>query len=125
MFKKVGWVAVRLLLIPGIVEALVAGGVAVAVFKMPVLLALALGFILKPVDPAIVLNIMCAYQARGAGVATGIPRHEGWGVGAGGGAGARTPTRAPTVGPAHAAPTTHAALHHPRPSCQPNSSSSV
>ena len=47
MFKKVGGAAVRLLLFPGIVEALVSGAVGIAVFKMPALLAFAMGFILK------------------------------------------------------------------------------
>lgn len=73
VFKRVGPLAVRLLLIPGITEALVAAGVAVAVFKMPVLLALTLGFILKPVDPAIVMTIAVAFQRRGAGIRAGIP----------------------------------------------------
>ena len=73
VFKRVGPLAVRLLLLPGITEALVAAGVAVAVFKMPVLLALTLGFILKPVDPAIVMTTAVAFQRRGAGVAAGIP----------------------------------------------------
>lgn len=48
VFKKVGAVAVRLLLFPGIVEALVAGGVMVGVFGMPPLFAIAVGFVIKP-----------------------------------------------------------------------------
>lgn len=47
VFKKIGGVAVRLLLFPGIVEALVSGAVGMVVFKMPLLLAFAMGFILK------------------------------------------------------------------------------
>lgn len=73
VFRRVGPLAVRLLLIPGITEALVSAGAAVGVFGMKPLLALCLGFILKPVDPAIVLSTACAYSARGAGTAAGIP----------------------------------------------------
>ena len=51
VFRRVGTVAVRLLLVPGIVEALVAGGVAHGIFNMPILLAFTLGFILKAVGP--------------------------------------------------------------------------
>ena len=58
----------RLLLFPGIVEALVAGGVMVGVFGMPPLFALAVGFVIKPCDPAIVIATMCGYQERKAGV---------------------------------------------------------
>lgn len=47
VFRKVGGAAVRLLLFPGIVEALVSGAVGYAVFGMPIMLALAMGFILK------------------------------------------------------------------------------
>jgi len=39
---------VRLLLFPGIVEALVAGGVMIGVFGMPPLFAIAVGFVIKP-----------------------------------------------------------------------------
>jgi hypothetical protein len=47
VFRRVGGAAVRLLLFPGIVEALVSGAVGYAVFGMPIMLALAMGFILK------------------------------------------------------------------------------
>ena len=46
--RTVGPVALRLLLIPGIVEALVAGGVMIGVFGMPPLFAIAVGFVIKP-----------------------------------------------------------------------------
>jgi hypothetical protein len=71
MFKKVGFVAVRLLLIPGITEGIISGFVAVGLFGMPILIGLALGFILKPVDPAIAIQIMSQYQKEGRGVAKG------------------------------------------------------
>eukprot|EP00884_Botryococcus_braunii_P019565 jgi/Botrbrau1/6292/Bobra.0339s0003.1 len=73
MFKRVGFVAVRLLLIPGICEALISGFTAVGMFGMPILIGLALGFILKPVDPAIAIHVMTQYQKEGRGVAKGIP----------------------------------------------------
>lgn len=71
MFKRVGLIAVRLLLIPGISEALISGFVAVAMFNMPILIGLALGFILKPVDPAIAIHVMTQYQKERRGVAKG------------------------------------------------------
>ena len=46
VFKRVGWAPVRLLIFPGVVEAVVAAAVGHAVFGMPILLALAMGFIL-------------------------------------------------------------------------------
>ena len=46
--RKVGPVAVRLLLLPGLVEALVVGGVMIGVFGMPPLFAFAVGFVVKP-----------------------------------------------------------------------------
>ena len=54
---RIGPVALRLLLIPGIVEGLVSAGVASAVFGMTggtgALFALSLGWLLKPCDPSI------------------------------------------------------------------------
>jgi len=47
IFKKVGGSAVRLLFIPGLVEAFFDGGVAIPLFGMPPAFAFALGFILK------------------------------------------------------------------------------
>ena len=71
VFKKVGWTAVRLLLIPGICEALVSGTVAHFIFDMPLLLGFTLGFILKAVGPAIVIQLMFDLQRRGRGVDKG------------------------------------------------------
>ena len=73
VFRRAGPAALRLLLVPGSVEALVSGSVAHAVFGMPWLLAYALGFILKAVGPAIVIQLMFDLQKRGLGVAKGIP----------------------------------------------------
>lgn len=73
VFRRAGPAALRLLIIPGIVEAIVSGSVAHAVFGMPWLLAYALGFILKAVGPAIVIQLMFDLQKRGLGVAKGIP----------------------------------------------------
>ena len=73
VFRRAGPAAVRLLLVPGIVEAVVSGSVAHAVFGMPWLLAYALGFILKAVGPAIVIQLMFDLQKRGLGAAKGIP----------------------------------------------------
>ena len=73
MFKKVGKVAVRLLVVPGITEAMVSGLVAWQIFKMPILLAFTLGFILKAVGPAIVIQLMFDLQRRGRGVDKGMP----------------------------------------------------
>jgi solute carrier family 9B (sodium/hydrogen exchanger), member 1/2 len=72
-FRRAGPAATRLLLIPGICEALISGSVAHAVFRMPWLLALSLGFILKAVGPAIVIQLMFDLQKRGWGVDKGIP----------------------------------------------------
>ena len=54
-------------------QALVAGGVATAVFHMPILLAFTLGFILKAVGPAIVIQLMFDLQRKGRGVDKGAP----------------------------------------------------
>jgi len=58
IFKKVGWVATRLLLVPGILEAFFDGG-----------LAFALGFILKAVGPALVIQCMFDVQQKRLGTA--------------------------------------------------------
>lgn len=71
IFKRVGPVAVRLLLIPGIVEALVSGGVGIPVFGLPVMLSFAMGFILKPVDPAIAMTMMFKIQEENKGIQKG------------------------------------------------------
>lgn len=80
--RSIGGVAVRLLLLPGIVEALVAGGVAAAVFSMTgftgALFACALGFVVKPCDPTIVISACSQYQARGIGVRKKVNRDREW-----------------------------------------------
>ena len=69
IFKKVGWVATRLLLVPGILEAFFDGGLAVALFGMPATFAFALGFILKAVGPALVIQCMFDVQQKRLGTA--------------------------------------------------------
>ena len=54
-------------------QALVAGVVAYGVFGMPILLAFTLGFILKAVGPAIVIQLMFDLQRKGRGVDKGAP----------------------------------------------------
>ena len=54
-------------------QALVAGVVAYGVFGMPILLAFTLGFILKAVGPAIVIQLMFDLQRKGRGVDKGGP----------------------------------------------------
>ena len=71
IFKRVGWVATRLLLVPGIIEAFFDGGLAVAFFGMPALFAFATGFILKAVGPALVIQCMFDVQQRRLGTAKG------------------------------------------------------
>lgn len=63
----------RLTACPGIAEAVVVCGMAVALFGMPVPLGLTLGFILAAVSPAVVVTGMFDLQTRGYGVRKGIP----------------------------------------------------
>ena len=56
-----------------LLQAIVAGAVAYAVFGMPILLAFTLGFILKAVGPAIVIQLMFDLQRKGRGVDKGAP----------------------------------------------------
>ncbi|KXZ53431.1 hypothetical protein GPECTOR_7g1329 [Gonium pectorale] len=67
MFRRVGPAAVRLLLIPGLVEAFTTAGVAMGVLRMPPFWALTMGFILKAVGPAVVIQTMFDLQKRGLG----------------------------------------------------------
>ena len=67
IFKRVGLSAVRLLLVPGIVEAFFDGGIAIPIFGMPPTFALALGFILKAVGPALVIQAMFEVQQKRLG----------------------------------------------------------
>ena len=73
IFKRVGPAAVRLLLIPGICEAFFDGGIAIALFGMPVTFAFALGFILKAVGPALVIQCMFEVQQKRLGLEKSIP----------------------------------------------------
>lgn len=71
--KKSKFITVRLTLIPGIVEAVVTGLMAVSLFDMPIWLGLALGFILAAVSPAVVMTSMIYLQHKGYGALKGIP----------------------------------------------------
>ena len=67
------WPALRLAFLPGLAEALFTGGLGVAIFGMPLTLALSMGFILKAVGPGLVVPAMFNLQAGGWGVKVGIP----------------------------------------------------
>ena len=69
MFKTIGVPAVKLLLIPGLVEAFFNGGLAVALFGMTPLFGFALGFILKAIGPALVIQLMFELQQKRLGTA--------------------------------------------------------
>lgn len=69
IFKRVGWVATRLLLVPGIIEAFFDGGLIIKIFGMPATFAFAVGFILKAVGPALVIQCMFEVQQRRLGTA--------------------------------------------------------
>ena len=71
--RRAGRVAARLTVLPGVSEALAVGVVAMRVFELPFVLALALGFILAAVSPAVVVVQMFDLHERGYGVAKGIP----------------------------------------------------
>ncbi|BDA43853.1 Sodium/hydrogen exchanger 9B2 [Coccomyxa sp. Obi] len=73
IFKRVGGAAIRLLLVPGICEALFDGGIAIPIFGMPPTFAFALGFILKAVGPALVIQSMFEVQQRRLGTVKFIP----------------------------------------------------
>jgi hypothetical protein len=59
------------------VEAFFDGGLAVALFNMPVLLAFTLGFILKAVGPGLVVPAMFQLQKTGLGRDQGEPGQGG------------------------------------------------
>lgn len=73
IFKRVGPAAIRLLFIPGICEAFFDGGIATALFGMPVTFAFALGFILKAIGPALVIQCMFEVQQKRLGLDKAIP----------------------------------------------------
>ena len=72
-FQRVGLAAARLTVLPGVSEAILTGFVATALFNVSIPLGLCLGFILAAVSPAVVVGGMFDLQARGYGVAKGIP----------------------------------------------------
>ena len=74
IFKRVGSAAIRLLLVPGICEAFFDGGIAIPIFGMPPTFAFALGFILKAVGPALVIQSMFEVQQRRLGTVKCTPR---------------------------------------------------
>ncbi len=76
IFKRVGGAAVRLLLVPGICEAFFDGGIAMPIFGMPPTFAFALGFILKAVGPALVIQSMFEVQQRRLGTVKGVRQHN-------------------------------------------------
>jgi len=69
-----GMAAVRLTLLPGIVEAFTIAFTGIFVFKMSFALSLCMGFILAAVSPAVVVVGMFNLQKKGYGVIKGIPR---------------------------------------------------
>ena len=71
--RRAGRVAARLTVLPGVSEALAVGVVGMFVFELSFVLALALGFILAAVSPAVVVVGMFDLHNRGYGVAKGIP----------------------------------------------------
>lgn len=73
IFRRVGWAAGRLLLIPGICEAFFDGGIAIPIFGMPPTFAFALGFILKAVGPALVIQSMFEVQQKRLGTVKCTP----------------------------------------------------
>lgn len=61
----------KLLFIPGLVEAFFDGGIAIPIFGMPATFGFALGFILKAIGPALVIQLMFETQSKGLGVDKG------------------------------------------------------
>jgi Kef-type K+ transport system membrane component KefB len=71
--RRFKYPATRLALVPGITEALYDAGLGVAMFNMPFLLALTMGFILKAVGPGLVVPAMFRLQKTRLGTDQGIP----------------------------------------------------
>lgn len=67
------WPALRLAFVPGVAEALFDAGLGVALFGMPLTLALSMGFILKAVGPGLVVPAMFELQKLGYGADKGVP----------------------------------------------------
>ncbi|GAB4821940.1 hypothetical protein N2152v2_008986 [Parachlorella kessleri] len=75
VMRKYKLSAIRLSLIPGLCEAFFDGGLAVAIFGMPVLLGFTLGFVMKGVGPGLVVPAMFRLRSTEPylGVGKGIP----------------------------------------------------
>lgn len=71
--RRVGTAVVRLTVLPGVSEAVSTAVMATFIFDMPFFLALAMGFILAAVSPAVVVGGMFDLQSKGYGVKQGIP----------------------------------------------------
>lgn len=71
--RKFKYPAIRLALIPGLVEALFDAGLGVALFGMSYTLGLCMGFILKAVGPGLVVPAMFRLQKSSMGTDQGIP----------------------------------------------------
>lgn len=71
------WPALRLAFIPGLIEAFFDGGIASVLFKMPIMLAISMGFILKAVGPGLVVPAMFQLQKAGWGANKGRCRQRG------------------------------------------------
>jgi hypothetical protein len=71
IFKRVGTTAVKLLFVPGLVEAFFDGAIAIPIFGMSATFGFALGFILKAVGPALVIQLMFETQSKRLGTAKG------------------------------------------------------
>lgn len=71
IFKVLGWRPVKLLFVPGLVEAFFDGGLMIKIFGMPPTFAFATGFILKAIGPALVIQAMFEVQQRRLGIRKG------------------------------------------------------
>ena len=71
IFKRVGVTAVKLLFIPGLTEAFFDGAIAIPIFGMSATFGFALGFILKAIGPALVIQLMFEVQEKRLGTAKG------------------------------------------------------
>ena len=71
--RKAGSVAFRLTILPALFEALITALASVIILGMAPLLALAQGFVLAAVSPAVVVGGMLNLRRNGYGVSKGIP----------------------------------------------------
>ena len=71
--RKAGSVAFRLTILPALFEALITALASVIILGMAPLLALAQGFVLAAVSPAVVVGGMLNLRRKGYGVSKGIP----------------------------------------------------